>query len=180
MIEIQKWYKAAAAQGHRKASSKLAALEKKKDAGNIPDISEDNIFSAIRNNALDQIKNCIENGVNLDILDIKQRTPLMVALLSGHTTMSKLLLPVSTQLNKPDINNDRALHIATTNGFTDLVEQLIYKKVDINAVDSHGNTALLLATRHDNKLIMSLLLDNHADHTIKNKKNRPPLNLYKP
>ncbi len=173
MIKIKKLYQAAAEQGHRKAIAKLASLEKKGEAGNIINISKENIFSAIRNNALDKIKTCIESGVDFNISDDKQRTPLMVALLSGHIEMSKLLLPVSTsQLDKPDINEDRPLHIATVNGFDELVSELIKKKVDINAVDSLGNTALLLATRHDDKSIIESLLNNNADYTIKNKKKQ--------
>ncbi len=175
--EIRLWYKAAAKQGHRKAIKKLASLENRKSNKNLINISKKNIFSAIRNNALNQIQAYIENGVNFNIIDNRQRTPLMVSLLSGHSEMSSLLLPVSTGLDNPDINNDRPLHIATTNGFSRLVKALIQHKVDINALDSQGNTALIIATRHDDNNIMALLLDNHADHRIRNKKNQTAAQL---
>lgn len=172
MIEIQKWYKAAADQGHRKAIKKLAILENRFIAGNTPEISHENIFSAIRNDALEQIKSLKEQGVNLDLTDNRQRSTLMVALLSRHHKMSQLLLPISSQLDKPDINHDRPLHVATSNGYTDIVLSLIQKQVNINAIDKLGNTALIIATRHDNKKIIQHLLSNNADHSIKNKKGQ--------
>ena len=172
MVVIQKWYQAAADQGHRKAKRKLASFEKRISAESPLNLSTENILSAIRSNSLDQIQACIESGVNLNFIDNKQRSPLMVALLSGHQEMSTLLIPVSKLLNKADSNNDRPLHIATSNGFSNIVLSLISKQVDINALDGLGNTALMIATRHDDEAIMSLLLDNKANHNIKNKKKQ--------
>ena len=172
MIEIKKWFQAAADQGHRKARKKLAALEKRIANNSAATVSHETIFSAIRNNDLDQINSLIEQQVNMDFKDANLRTPLMVALLAKHHEMSQLLLPHSSQLDDMDINNNRALHLASSNSYADIVLTLIQQQVDINASDGLGNTALIIATRHDDKEILRHLLDNHADPSIKNKKSQ--------
>jgi len=172
MVEIKKWYQAAADQGHRKARKKLAALEKKLASYNAAEVSHETIFSAIRNNDLDLIKALIEQKVNLDFKDANLRTPLMVALLAKHHEMSQLLVTHSSQPDSVDINNNRPIHMASSNSYADIVLNLIKKQVDINAADGLGNTALIIATRHDDKEILQHLLNNHVDPTIKNRKSQ--------
>lgn len=172
LIDIQKWYQAAADQGHRKAIQKLASLENKIAESNTPEISREKLFGAIRNNALDKIKALIERNINLDISDRKKRTPLMVSLLAGHREMSRLILDNTGLQDKPDMNGDRPLHIATSRGYSEIVKQLIRNGSKINSTDGLGNTALIIATRHDDKAIIEFLLSNNADHSIINKKNQ--------
>lgn len=167
-----RWYRAAADQGYRKAVKKLARLKKTSSVKSNPGISHELIFSAIRHNNKNKIRSMIKHGVNMDIIDAGGRTPLMAALLAEYLEISSLLLPETTYLNKPDHNNNRPVHIATSHGYINLVRGLILKKVDINAADALGNTALIIATRHDNAKILELLLNNNADHKIKNKKKQ--------
>jgi len=170
MIEIKKWYRAAANQGHRKAIKKLAALEQKITQSKVTTVSHQHIFSAIRNNNLDQITSLIERGVSLNFKDNNLRTPLMVSLLAKHREMSRLLLPHSSQLDDMDKNSNRVLHLASSNSYADIVATLLQQQIDINATDGLGNTALIIATRHDDKAILQLLLEHQANPDIINKK----------
>ncbi len=172
MIEIRKWYQAAADQGHRKAIRKLATLETKLSDSNTSEVSHEIIFSAIRNNAIEQIKPLVEKGINMDFKDDKGRTPFMEALQAKHHELAKLLLTSTTQLDQADDNHNYPLHLATSNGYNDIVSTLIDRQVNINAIDGLGNTALIIATRHDDKAIIANLVDHQADHTIKNRKKQ--------
>jgi len=170
--ETLRWYQAAADQGHRQAIKKLAHLKKSISVNNDPNISQDRIFSAIRTNDLDRIRSLIKGGVNLDIVDSSFQSALIIALQAEHREMSELLLFNSSRLDTPDSNNDRPIHIAARNGYLGIVSDLIRIKVDINAQDHLGNTALIIATRHDDKNMMNLLINNNADYSIKNKKSQ--------
>jgi len=170
--EALRWYQAAADQGHQQAIKKLTNLKKSISVNNDPNISQDRIFSAIRTNELDRIRSLIKAGVNLDIIDTNDRSAFIVALQAGHREMSELLLFNSSRLDTPDSNNDRPIHIAARNGYLNIVLDLIRINVDINAQDHLGNTALIIVTRHEDKDLMNLLINNNADYSIKNKKSQ--------
>ncbi len=170
--EALRWYQAAADQGYQRAIKKLAYLEKSNSDNNNLTISQDAIFSAIRTNDLELIRSLIRDGVNLDIIDTNDRSAFIVALQAGHREMSELLLFNSSRLDTPDSNNDRPIHIAARNGYLGIVLDLVKIKVDINAQDHLGNTALIIATRHDDRDMMNLLINNNADYSIKNKKSQ--------
>ncbi len=169
---VIKWYSAAARQGHRKAKRKLAALKNRNQAVSTDNINHDSIFSDIRINNLNKIKGLIEQGIDFNFVDNKQRSPFMSALLSQHQEMAQLLLPHVRQLNSADVNHDYPIHIATSNGYRKIVEALLNKNVDVNVTDRLGNTPLILATRHDDGELVKLLLSHGADSQIKNKKNQ--------
>lgn len=168
--EVNRWYQAAAQQGYRKAQRKLQRLKLSPEKSQV--VSPNKIFSAIRNNDSEQIDQWVRQSVNFNIVDNKQRTPLMVALISGHPKLAEHLFDLSKRVDLPDINQDRPLHIASNRGYRTIVRKLIVKKVDLNAQDKLGNTALILATRHDDSAIIELLLKNKADVTIKNRKQQ--------
>ncbi len=172
ITEIKHWYKAAADQGHKKARNKLIDFEKSLSADNRSDIDTELLFSTIRNNDIEQVARYIQQGVNFNITDQNKRSPLLVALLSGHEKLSAIILPQSNQANRADINSLRPIHVATTQGYEKIIRKLIDRKVNINAKDALGNTALMIATRHDDKALIELLLKNKADPQVKNKKNQ--------
>ena len=170
--EALSWYRAAADQGYQRAIDKIAYLNKIAQDNSNLNISQDRIFSAIRTNDLDRVRSLIKGGVNLDIVDSKHQSALIVALQSEHHEMSQILLSQSTRLDTPDSNNDRPIHIATRNSYIGIVLDLIRKNVDINAPDHIGNTALIIATRHEDEDMMNLLINNNADYSIKNRKSQ--------
>jgi ankyrin repeat protein len=170
--EALRWFRAAADQGHQRAIKKLANLKKSISVNDDLNISQDRIFSAIRTNDLDRIRSLIKAGVSLDIVDTNLRSAFIVALQAGHREMSELLLFNSSRLDTPDSNNDRPIHIAARNGYLSIVSDLIRINIDINAQDHLGNTALIIATRHEDKNMMNLLINNNADYSIKNKKSQ--------
>lgn len=177
MVEIQKWYQAAADQGHRKAKIKLQALSAKSTAGSSTDVSQEIILSAIRNNAVDQVKTYIENGINMNFKDNQGRSPVLISLLSKNHEIAELLTTNSSLLDSPDNNHNYPLHLATADGYSDVVTALLKRKININVTDNLGNTALIIATRHQDTTIMEKLLDQQADYTIKNKKNQSALQI---
>ncbi|MCP3689463.1 MAG: hypothetical protein GY784_13720 [Gammaproteobacteria bacterium] len=174
---VEALYKAAAEQSYTPAIRKLALLKKAQDNPRQSAVSSKTIFYAVQHNDLAAMRQWLAEGVDINIVDQHQRSPLMLALTTGHRDMAKLLLPSSKLLDQPDDNKSRPLHIATRQGFGAIVQQIITRQVDINARDQLGNTALIIATRHNDPALVQMLLDNHANPDIRNRKQLSAIDL---
>ena len=175
--KAKKWYQTAADQGYRKAIEKIDQLNSSAISSAKHEVDDEIIFSAVRNNDLKRVQTFIDQGIDLNLFDSNLRSTFMIALLSEHEEMSKMLIPLSHHLDQADLEKRKPIHIASGLGYIDIVQQLISKKVDINAQDSLGNTALMIATRHNDADMISLLLKNKAKHLIQNKKKQTAINL---
>ncbi len=173
---VEALYKAAAEQGYTPAIRKLAMLVKNQDRPKNLTITNKSKFYAAQHNDLESMRRWLGQGVNINIIDDHQRSPLMLALVAGHRDMAKLLLPDSKLLGQPDKNKSYPLHIAVQQGFSSLTRQ-IAPQVDVNARNRLGNTALMIATRHKEPTLVNILLDNHADPSIRNKKQLSAIDL---
>jgi ankyrin repeat protein len=137
--------------------------------------------------------------------DIKARTALMYAAVSGHKDIAELLLAYKADVNAKDnddetplhwaANKDVAelllankaevnakgsvgwtpLHAAVTNKHKDVAELLLASKADINSKDSDGNTPLHWAAFDGYKDVAELLLAHRAEVNAKNNKGETPL-----
>ncbi len=172
--EIRQWYQASADQGNTQAIAKLKHLRTDQK---VHPVNDDDIFDAVRRNQINRVKKLLAKGENLTIQDASQSSPLLVALLSGHEDMAALLLSKSKQANQADKNKTRPLHVATRKGYHNIVEKLISKDIDINAQDGLGNTALMIAVIDEHRRLIDLLLVNHADTTIRNRKQLTVIDL---
>ena len=170
--QSMQWYRAAAELGHPMAIARLDDLRKGHHADDRDPLGRREIFDAIRNNDLRQIRALVTSGARLDMVDDEQRSTLLAALYAGHHEMARLLLPHAGYPDKADSSGNRPIHLAVRNGYEDIVSELMRKKVDMNARDHLGNTALMIATRHDNAGMMRLLLANNADHRVRNHKKQ--------
>jgi ankyrin repeat protein len=104
-------------------------------------------------------------------------TPLLMAALSGHGNVVKLLLATnSVDLNFKDGNGDTPLSWAAENGQEAVVKLLLVKdNIDLEAEDSVGWTPLSLAAANGNTAIVKLLLEKGAKLECKTKNGRTPL-----
>lgn len=168
------WFQASAFEGYAPAIRKLEDLENK---NNILKIDKATIFDAIRHNKIDTIKQWLDSNQNLNIQDGSQRSPLLVALLSGHEDMSLLLLTHSKQFDTADENRTRPIHVATRQGFRNIVEKLLSRKININAQDLLGNTALIIAVNNNDRQLIDILLKHKANPRIQNKKQLSAIDL---
>lgn len=175
--QAQYWYQQASSGGHMKAREKLASLQKRQESSDHTSIKPEAVFSSIRHNDIERIKELIKRGYDFSILDDKSRTPLMAALLSQHKEVATLLLPVTDKPGHVDVNKSQAIHLAAANGYRTLVNQMLKKGVDVDAQDGLGNTALIIAVRHDDARLARLLLDRKARYGLKNSRKNSALTL---
>ena len=100
-------------------------------------------------------------------------TPLMAAIDNKQTEIIAVLLPVTKNLNFTDKYGASVLHYAVANNSLKVVKSLIaLKNININLQDDDGMTVLHEAVEAGNADMVSFLLENSANKTLKNSKGQ--------
>lgn len=118
----------------------------------------------------------LEKGANIDSKDIHEQTPLMADALDGDASMVMFLLEKGADINTKDRNRRTSLWLASARSRVAIVKLLLEKGAHVDPQDDdEGKTPLILAVIEGDKSIVSLLLQNGAGCTIKDKDGRTPL-----
>jgi len=72
----------------------------------------------------DIVKFLIDNGADIEAVDLEMSTALMIASMRGHTDIVKLLIASSVNLNTKDRDGYTALIFATREGHTEIINLL--------------------------------------------------------
>ncbi len=104
-------------------------------------------------------------GVNLDIKNAMDETPLMIAANQGNERLIDSLLKREAQVNKPGWT---ALHYAAAIGHNVIVAKLLERHAYIDAESPNKTTPLMMAARAGHSATVKLLVDEGADSSLKN------------
>ncbi len=121
------------------------------------------------------IKECLENGADVNTRNEYKETPLIVAASHGDLWGNvwigavKLLIKNGADVNARMVGNGTALMLAANRGYSVVVKLLIEKGADINAKDDNGWTALMLAANGGYIDTVRILLENRADVNVRAK-----------
>lgn len=105
----------------------------------------------------------IGTGLDVDICDERQWTPLMISAFNGNEEVAALLIKAGASLNHRDAAGYTPLHWAAFNGYTEVVSLLLDKGADVNASSAYGWTPLLQAVTRGYLTVSSILLSRGAD-----------------
>lgn len=110
------------------------------------------------------IENLLNQGADVNVVDISQRTPLHFALEIRDLPLVQLLINNKADLNKKDLWGKAPLHIAVTgiktkNEDIELAKLLLENGANINIQSERGDTPLMLAVEWGNKSLVQLLID---------------------
>ena len=103
-------------------------------------------------------------------------TVLHSAALYGSSEVVSALIAKGVRVGSRDKNGTTALHVASGSGNVGALAVLI-DKININAQDKNGNTPLHYAVFTNQRQAVLLLLENGADATISNARDKTPLAL---
>ncbi|NWI92566.1 ANR22 protein, partial [Pitta sordida] len=147
------------------------------------------------------------NCNNLNIQDsFSGDTPLICACKKGNNRIVSYLLRRHADVNLRNKKDRTCLHYAVRKRFTfldyvliiilmpvmligyllmvsktkqneNLVKMLLRAGVNVNATDSSGSTALHYACKMKNQAVIPLLLEAHADTSVKNQDGETPLDI---
>ena len=92
-----------------------------------------------------------------------QGTPLHVAVVLRHTSMARLLLEHSADVDARDMDTMTPLHAAVRSGNPDIAQLLLSHGADVNALDRQGYPPLHEAVRSQKPDLVDLLLKGGAN-----------------
>lgn len=118
----------------------------------------------------------LEKGANIDSKDINEQTPLMAAAIHGDASMVMFLLEKGADINTKDRNRRTSLWLASKKPDAAIVKLLLEKGAHVDPQDDdEGKTPLMWAAMRGKESLVSLLLQNGANCTIKDNNGRTPL-----
>jgi ankyrin repeat protein len=137
------------------------------------------LHAAIFSNNLQAAEILIENQVNIEILDNRERTPLHISSYLGRIEIIAILLSNGAKVNVKDGFGNAPLHILMKSHHFDLFDALVLSGCDLNFKTSSGKNIHLLTLKgatlihdsissNDNILLEFLLLasENSADISL--------------
>lgn len=115
--------------------------------------------------------------ININIQDVKNRTPLFLAIEKNLYTMTMVLLSHHTiDVNIPDINDRTILHMAARIENERIIRELLkIESIDINRVDKYNRTPLHYAAMNPNVEVMNEILKHNIDVNIQDITGYTPL-----
>jgi tetratricopeptide (TPR) repeat protein len=104
--------------------------------------TEIDIWLAVTNGYIDDIKDLISLEVNCDYVSFMELTPLMQAILNSHDDIISILVHNGVNINAATDTKDTAMHIAHKKANIDIIKLLIKHGGDINAKNVLHKTPL--------------------------------------
>ena len=150
----------------------------KENTSNSSNNKTSDIFAAVSSGDLLLVKELLDSGVDIDVQDSKDYTPLLLALRDYHPKIAEYLIRNGANLELQNDNDSTPLAIASFRGYLDIVELLIDSGANVNAVGKNDNwTALMSAASGDNLEIAKLLVESGADASIVNNDGKTALDI---
>ena len=119
-------------------------------------------------NSIQEIKNLVKCGCNLNSQNEDGQTALMMALVNNNIKVAKILIKAGADVNIQDNNGFTPLMAASEidedkGDDIELVRMLIEAGADINIKDVNDFSALMHASNHENLKIVKILIKAGAD-----------------
>nr|XP_024218954.1 ankyrin repeat, PH and SEC7 domain containing protein secG-like [Halyomorpha halys] len=124
-------------------------------------------------NATEMLKVLEGRGLQFNIQNIDGFAPLHLA---ADASVVRMLLELGANINFTTTKGETALHTASSHAFLEVVKVLVQRGAGIDVKDNEGVTALMAGANNTNSnILVTYLLQNGADPTLKSKKNRTAL-----
>jgi len=137
------------------------------------------LLPLIRDGQLEEAKQYIEEGADVNEEDQHGNTLLLIAAQNGRDGVVRELLLGGADVNKGNNHRNSAIHLAAQNGWPLVMETLLKaKKIKVNFKDLHANTALHLAAQNGQIEVVKMLIDrDDIELNSKNTHALVPLHL---
>lgn len=134
------------------------------------------LFISIKYKNIEIIKYLIEKGVDVNISDNKQNTPLMLACSTKNPDVAELLLQYGANVNLKNDSETPLTLACNVSDNSDTVKLLLKYGLDINApITETGANALMVLTNKKSSLGVKNLIESGADVNLCDKDGKSAL-----
>lgn len=134
------------------------------------------LVKAAKNGDVEELKDLIEKGADVNAKNTKGETALIAAAERGHLNIVDILFEKDADINAKNNKGWTALWMVASRGHSFIVRALLERGADVNAKENTGgNTALHMAALAGHTEIVKLLLKNNADVNANNTDDLTPL-----
>ncbi|MBI4807811.1 MAG: ankyrin repeat domain-containing protein [Nitrosomonadales bacterium] len=127
------------------------------------DFTSKGLLKSVEDNHQNAVQLFLSCGVDLEVRDDRNWTPLMVAAFNGNLEFTQLLLKCGARLSTRDKNGYTPMHWAAYNGHTEVLKFLIEIGAEPDIPSQFGWTALMQAATRGHLLACAYLLFRGAD-----------------
>ncbi len=138
----------------------------------LPVKDELTVLEAVCTNDIKKVQKAINSGGDVNEIEIRGRTPLIIAAGNGYSEISKLLIQKKANLDICDDLGCCALMRAALCPSAQSMKYLIYNGAIIDNPDYWGTTPLIGAAYHNKVESVKLLLEAGADINFQDNKGR--------
>ena len=105
-------------------------------------IEPQNIWNAAGEGNIEEVKQHLDSGIDVNAKNQFGGTPLHFAAKQGHKNLAALLITEGADTNAKAYDKSTPLHSAVISGYKEVAEQLIANGADVNAKGYEGSTPL--------------------------------------
>lgn len=113
-----------------------------------------------------EMKLIISSGVNLESLDERNWTPLIISAFNGKEDAVLLLILARAKIDAQDLNGYSAIHWAAFNGHDKVVKLLLSRGAQPNSLSKFGWTPLMQAATRGHILVTAQLIEGGANPNV--------------
>ena len=118
-----------------------------------------------------------EKGVDPNIKNSHEKTPLHAAAIVGHIEIARFLVKHGAGVNVRDDKLQTPLHLAAEAGHMEVVQFLVEHGAEVNVRDTNEQTALHMAAGDGHRRVVAYLISRGAEIDVKATCNLTPLHL---
>ena len=127
------------------------------------DFTPSGLLKSIEDGNHDAVQVFLSCGVDLEVRDERNWTPLMISSFNGNEEFALLLVKCGAKITAQDKNGYTPLHWAAFNGYSNVVKMLLEKGADPNFQSFFGWTALMQAATRGHLFACAYLISQGAD-----------------
>lgn len=133
------------------------------------------LISATKNDNVGEIARLVNEGVDVDLMDVNGRRATSVAAENGHEAALNVLINNKATPDLQDENGESPLWWAARHGHEKIVRTLLAQGVRVDAADSDGQTPLSVASQNGYEEIVRCLLEEGSNPNSSTSYGKTPL-----
>jgi len=154
-------------------SPELARTSEASEASKSLSQQDKYLMKATFDGNLAQVQGLVAKGANVNSVDEKKRTPLIMAAYKGHTAVVEFLYGKGANINAIDSSGQNALMHACRTSSNETAAFLLKNGVEVNVQEKkRGVSALMIAAASGDVALVRMLLDHGADANLTDKFGR--------